>query len=129
MGVASARRLRGGEHLTNTRRVVDGVGDAARALPGGTEEDHQLCNERVSHSSLSISPFEPSEAIALLSTSCGDRWKSSGPLLIRQDQYDAHMTNRHPSSNRLMGCSPLFETAFACGVGAVRVVMRMLLCC
>jgi hypothetical protein len=57
----------------------------------------------------SISSFEPNEAIALLSTSCGDRWKSCGSLPIRQDQYDARMTNRHPSWNRLMGFSPLLD--------------------
>jgi hypothetical protein len=34
----------------------------------------------------SISSLEPNEAIALLSTSCGDRWNSCGSLPMRQDQ-------------------------------------------
>jgi hypothetical protein len=36
------------------------------------------------------------------------------------------MTNRHPSWNRLMGFSPLLEAGFACGAGAVMVVMEHL---
>jgi hypothetical protein len=44
---------------------------------------------------------------------------------MRQDQYDARMTNRHPSWNRLMGFSPLLEAGCACGAGAVRVVMEL----
>jgi hypothetical protein len=36
------------------------------------------------------------------------------------------MTNRQPSWNRLIGFSPLLEAGFACGAGAVMVVMEHL---
>jgi hypothetical protein len=78
----------------------------------------------------SISSFEPNEAIALLSTSSGARWKScrvvadaAGPVRGPDDEQAAELEEVDGGFVGVGVLMLIFGVVLACGAGAVMVVM------